>query len=416
MDHSPSGKVEEFRTRVRQFLADHLPGQWPGVGALAGEERAEFVVRWRALLAEHRLLGIGWPEEYGGAGHGPAENGALQEEFVRVGVPLLPLPSDTFGLNLIGPTILHWGTEFQKSYFLPRILSGDVRFAQGYSEPEAGSDLFGLTTSARLEDGRWIVNGHKVWQSDCEHANWIFVLVRTDTELPKSRSLSLLLLPLDQPGVLVRPIRAMTGQEEFCEVFFDNAVTDAVNIVGQRGQGSHVAASLLGFERSASAAAMHALLRVELDRLVALVRERGRASDPLIRQRIAWCHSKVEILALFVARFLSGTAAGTTPGPESSILKLFESEYHTAATELAMDVLGSAGLARTGPLSTPGRGAAPLGTPNSARAWQGAYLNARAATIYGGSSQIQRTTIGERILGLPREPKPDTRRWTEMAP
>ena len=250
------------------------------------------------------------------------------------------------------------------------------------------------------------MNGQKVWQTEGDKANWIFVLARTEPDAPKAKGISMLLVPIVEPGVLVRPIRAITGDEEFCEVFFDDARTAADNIVGGRGEGVSVTMTLLGFERGAASGAQYVEFRLELERLVALAREHGRADDPLIRQRVAWCYSKVEILRLLGLRVLTAAAQGRAPGPESSMLKLYWSEYRSRATELAMDILGPAGMVTSGAAGVASLGPEPLGAPNSIPAWQNGYLATRAATIYGGSSQIQRNTLGERVLGLPREPRP----------
>ncbi|TDC97609.1 acyl-CoA dehydrogenase family protein [Actinomadura sp. 7K507] len=406
MDLASAPRTEAFRRDVRRFLAERLPPGWRGIGALSAAERAEFRPRWRETLREHGFLGIAWPKEYGGAGLPMTEQYALQEEFAVAGAPLLPLASDPFGFSLIGPTILRWGTEEQKRHFIPRILSGEHRWAQGYSEPGAGSDLFALRTSASLVDGSWAVNGQKVWQTAGDSANWIFVLARTEPDASRSRGLSLLLVPIDQPGVDVRPIRTMTGEAEFCEVFFTGARTDASHIVGPRGGGAKVALTLLGYERGAASGALYAGYRIELERLAELIRERGLDADPQIRERFAWCWSKVEILRVLGLKTLAVADSGAAPGPESSILKLYSAEYHARVTELAMDVLGTDAMVRSGPPGVSTVGADPLGSPNSPAAWQHAFLTARAGTIYGGSSQIQRTTLGERVLGLPREPRP----------
>ncbi|MFC5744382.1 acyl-CoA dehydrogenase family protein [Actinomadura rugatobispora] len=408
MDLAGTPETEAFRRRVRGFLAERLPPGWRGIGALSAAERAEFRPRWRETLREHGYLGIAWPKEYGGAGLTVLEQYALQEEFVNAGVPLLPLPSDPFGFSLIGPTILHWGTEEQKRHFIPRILSGEHRWAQGYSEPGAGSDLFALRTSASLEDGAWVVNGQKVWQTAGDSANWMFVLARTEPGAARARGLSLLLVPTEQPGVDVRPIRTMTGEAEFCEVFFSGARTDAAHVVGPRGGGAKVALTLLGYERGAASGALYAGYRIELERLAEMVRERALDADPRVRQRLAWCWSKVEILRILGLKTLAAAHSGAAPGPESSILKLYSAEYHARVTELAMDVLGMDAMVGSGPPGVATVGADPLGSPNSPSAWQRAFLTARAGTIYGGSSQIQRTTLGERVLGLPREPRAES--------
>ena len=406
MDLRPLPETEEYRARVRAFLKEHLPADWQGVGALSADEREQFLPRWRETLRSNGYLGVAWPKEYGGAGLSVLEQSTLQQEFVRAGVPVLPMPSDSFGFNLIGPTLLHWGTQEQKDFFIPRILSGEHRWAQGYSEPEAGSDLFGLRTRGVVDGDEWVIDGQKLWQTAGAAATWIFILARTEPDAQKAKGLSFLLVPMEQEGVEVRLIRTMTGEAEFCEVFLNSARTSVGNIVGPRGAGAHVALTLLGYERGSASGAMYASHTIELDRLIELARLHGADADPQIRQRLAWCYSKVQIISYLGMRTMTSALTGAPPGPESSMQKLYVSEYHTRVTELAMDILGMAGTVRSGDPAVASLGADPLGAPNSPAAWQNVYLRSRAATIYGGSSQIQRNTLGERVLGLPREPRP----------
>jgi alkylation response protein AidB-like acyl-CoA dehydrogenase len=406
MDLSFDDDLAEFRAGVRAFLGENLPADWAGLGALSADERADFLPRWRETLREHRYLGLSWPASYGGAGLSAVEQHVVQEEFTRYGAPLLPLPSDLFNLALLGPTLLVCGTEGQKQHFIPRMLRGEYRFAQGFSEPDAGSDLFSLRTRAVLSEGEWVINGQKVWQTDADAANWLFVLARTEPGAPRAKGISMLLVPIDQPGVLVRPIRSMTGENEFCEVFLDDARTAEAHVVGGRGAGAAATMTLLGFERSAASGSLYTEYRIELERLVRLSRQNGREHDPAIRQRIGWCHTQVEAIKLLGLRALTRAQEGGAPGAESSLIKLHETVYHAAVTELAMDILGPAGLVRTGSPAVASLGPDPLGAPNTPAAWQHVYMTARAATIYGGSSQIQRNTLGERVLGLPRDARP----------
>jgi hypothetical protein len=408
MDLTPSEATEKYRAEVVKFLTENLPADWAGEGALSVQERAEFMPRWRELLLKNAYLGLKWPVEYGGAGLGPMELYVVQEEFARAGVPTLPMPSDLFGFLLIGPTLMERGTPEQRERFIPKILSGEYRFAQGFSEPEAGSDLFGLRTRGVIDGNEWVINGQKVWQTSGDAANWIFVLVRTEPDAPKAKGISMLLVPIEQPGVTVRPIRSMTGEAEFCEVFFDDARTSVENIVGERGEGASVTMTLLGFERGAVDGSKYIEHHDELLRLIDLVVEHGHRDDPLVRQRLAWCHSKVEIMRLLGLRALTTALSGEPPGAQSSLLKIYISQFEAALTELAMDVLGAEGLVRTGEPGVASLGPDPLGSPNSPNAWQNVYMTARAATIYGGSAQIQRNTLAERVLGLPREPQPAT--------
>lgn len=395
--------LSALRDRVHQFLSDQLPSDWEGIGALAPDERAEFRTRWRRALLDHGYLGISWPREYGGRGFTVVEEALVQEKFSQAGVPLLPFRWDMSGMSLLGPTLLQWGSEAQRREYLPRILSGEDRWCQGYSEPDAGSDLFSLRTTGVVSNRSWMINGQKTWTSHGDEANWIFALVRTEPDAPNSTALSFLLIPLDQPGVDVRPVTTMTGDKEFSEVFFTDASTDLSRIVGERGQGVAVAMSLLGHERSTSAGAKHVGYAVELRRLVELVEERGLSEDTHVRQELAAAHGRIEIMRIYGGKSLAARAAGRPPGAESSLLKLLEAEHHQRVTEFAMEVLGQDAIVRSGPRGIGGLNAEPLGSSNSPNAWQTQYLYARAKTIYGGSAQIQLNTIGERILGLPRE-------------
>src|ERR1700739_925488 len=210
---------DAFRSRVRSLIADFVPPQWQGIGALNADDRGVVLTRWRECLRDHGLLAAGWPTRYGGAGLGVAEESILAEECVLAGLPSTPHPNDAFGFGLLGPTLLHWGDDAQKEYFLPRTISGEIRWAQGYSEPEAGSDLFGLRTPAVARDDQSIINGHKIWQTAGLTANWIFALVRTDPAAVRSRAISFLLIPLDQPGVEVRGIKNIAGITDFDDAF-----------------------------------------------------------------------------------------------------------------------------------------------------------------------------------------------------
>lgn len=405
MDLTYSPAAEQYRAELRAFLAEQLPDGWAGLGALDHAEAERFLRDWRQALYESRRLAAHWPAAYGGGGRTPEETAVHVEELGRHGLPFRPFSTDAFGIELLGNTLLHWGSEEQKRHFLPRVLSGEDRWCQGYSEPEAGSDLASLRTRAQLRDGEWVLNGQKIWVTSAHEANWIFVLARTDREAPPHRGISLLLVPLAQEGIEVRPIPMLHGVPEFNEVFFSDARAPEANVVGGVNNGWTVALTLLGFERGALATHAAVSSRVELDRLTALAKERGRDRDPLIRQRLAWCHSKVEIQRYLALRAVTAMADGGKPGPDSSISKLYGAEYDQAVTELALDVLG---MDATAPTGAPGHHplkAQPLGTPNSSRAWADTFLGVRAGTIYGGASQIQRNIIGESVLGLPREPR-----------
>ncbi|MEU1271864.1 acyl-CoA dehydrogenase family protein [Streptomyces sp. NPDC005799] len=404
MDISYPPETETFRAEVRAFLDASLPADWNGIGALDEEAAWAFARDWRRRLVERGYLSLTWPEEYGGRGLSKLHQVVLMEELALAGVPF-GLPQDTFGVKMLANTLLRWGTEEHKSRFLPRILSGEDTWCQGYSEPDAGSDLASLKTRAVRDGDEWVIDGQKVWTSGAHHSDWIFVLARTNPEAPKHRGISFLLVPLDQPGVEVRPFRMMSGQLHFNEVFFDGARTRADLVIGGVDNGWTVAQSLLGVERGEEAATNPILFRAEVERLVELARQYGKDRDPVIRQRIAWCWSKVEIMRCLGYRILTGWLKGAEPGPESSIAKLYWSEYHTEVTDLAMDIMGLHGQVPVGrpPLRTY-RTDDP-GAANSSASWSTTYLIARSGTIYAGTSQVQRNILAEKVLGLPREPR-----------
>jgi alkylation response protein AidB-like acyl-CoA dehydrogenase len=405
-------QAETFRETVRAFLAQNLPPGWRGVGALDGEAVQVFTCRWREVLYDNKLLAPSWPIEYGGAGLTLLERVVLSEEFNRAGVPTGG-PNDRFGIQLLGNTLIEWGTDEQKQKFLPRILSGEDRWCQGYSEPEAGSDLGNLGCRAELDGDEWVLNGQKVWTSVAHLANWIFVLTRTNPYAAKHRGITFLLVPMDQPGVSVRPIRMMTGGAEFNETFFTNARTPVSNVVGSVDAGWAVAMALLGHERGEAAATFPLMFRAELDRLIRLARERARTTDPQVRQWLAWCYTKVELMRYLGMRSLTRYLAGEAPGPETSLIKCLWSEYHQKATELAVDLLGADGMVPSG---RPASGSFPVddpGAPNDSASWVGSFMVARAGTIYAGTSEIQRNIAAEMILGLPKEPTRPQGSWRE---
>jgi alkylation response protein AidB-like acyl-CoA dehydrogenase len=388
---------------VRAFLRDNLPADWSGIGALSAQEYAAFIEEWRTCLVRQGYLAPAWPVEYGGGGYTSLEASVLAGEFARAGVPIGG-PNDEIGIDLFGNTVLKWGTEQQRAYYLPRVISGADRWCQGYSEPDAGSDLAALTCRAHLDGDEWVIDGQKIWTSRAMTADWIFLLVRTDADAPKHRGLSFLLCPLDQPGVEVWPIQMMSGAREFCQVFFTGARTAAGNIIGAPGQGWSVGLTLLAHERGSSAITMPIIFRTELDRLMQLARECGANRDPLIRQRLAASYTRVEALRFLGLRTVDALSRGDELGVEASIFKVCWSEHHKEVTELALSILGPRALTPTGrkPLSAI-RTDEP-GAPNSSMSWVDVFFNARAGTIYAGTSEIQRNILGERMLGLPREP------------
>jgi len=406
MDLEYTAGVESFRASVRSFIGDRLPAGWEGFGALEGHEFDVFCREWRQTLAARGYLAPSWPVEYGGAGLDAVEAVVLAEELQRARVPSGG-PNDAFGVRLLGNTIIRWGTEEQRRRLLPRILSGEDSWCQGYSEPDAGSDLANLRCRAELDGDHWIINGQKLWTTAARSANWIFLLARTDPDSRRHRGISFLLCPLDQAGVEIRPITMMSGEDEFNEVFFSGARTDKENVIGAVGAGWDVAMTLLGFERGATAAVLHLRFRDEFARLRALATQTGAARVPAVRQRLARRFAELEIMRFAGYRALTTVVNGQEPGPEASISKLLWSQYHQRLTELAVDVLGAAALAPTGRRPSSQIGTDDLGAPvGSTASWIDVFLNARAGTLYQGTSEIQRNTLAERVLGLPREPRP----------
>ena len=413
MDPTYPAEAEAYREKIRAFLAEHLPPNWKGIGGLEETARTRFVSDWREILADNQLLAMSWPTEVGGGGLSSMESVIVHEEFTKAGVPT-GSPNDGFGITMVGNTLLAWGTEAQQQHFLPRILSGEDTWCQGYSEPNSGSDLANLGTRAELDGDEWMINGQKIWTSGAQEANWIFVLCRTNADAPKHQGISFLLCPMDQPGIEIRPIKNMAAKSHFNEVFFTDARTAVGNVVGEVNNGWAVANTLLGFERGAGATTTSIAFREELDLLAELAREHDKLDDPIIRQRIAWCHSKVEVMRYLGMRALTSFLAGESPGPESSISKLNWSEYHTVVTELSLDILGAEGTVVQGDAGGSSISTADPGSPNTSARWEAVFLRARAGTIYAGTSQVQRNIMGERVLGLPKEPRADGGPWREL--
>ena len=398
--------VEAFRDEVRQAIHEELPHDFGGVGSITDRaEATAFVEAWRATLYRRGLLGITWPKEFGGRELSRLHQVVLVEELARVGVPY-GAPYDTYSLKMLGNTLVRYGSAAQKLRFLPRILSGEEHWCQGYSEPDAGSDLASLRTRAVAGDGEWVIDGQKIWTSHAFDAQWCFVLARTTPGATGHRGISFLLVPMAQPGVEVRGIRQMTGASDFCEVFFTGARTAADNVVGEVGDGWRVAMSLLGHERGEEAATNPLLFRAELDRLIVLARERGLTQDPVVRQRLADALVRVEVMRTLGYRVLSGVASGGELGAAASVSKLYWSEYHQRVTSLAEDLLGMDGQILHGrsPLRAY-RADDPGVPPDSTASWAGVWMNAIAGTIYAGTSEVQRNILAETVLGLPREPR-----------
>jgi len=392
MDFTFSEADEAFRAGVRAWLSEHLVGEFATLAAshdLGAGPQLETRKAWERELASGGWVGMGWPTEYGGRDLPLTQQLIFHEEYVRAGGPTRV---SFFGEELLGPTLMMFGTEDQKQRFIPPILGAEEFWCQGFSEPDAGSDLANVKTTAALDGDEWVINGQKVWTSLGHMADWIFAVCRTDpTPAKKHEGISLLLCPVDQPGVEMRPITQITGDAEFNEVFFTDARTTADMVVGPVGQGWKVVMATLGFERGTAFLGEQLSWRRELDGLLELVRTRGLAGDPVIRQRWADAYIGLELIRLNGLRTVTQLIRGRTPGPEASIGKLHWSTWRQRLGILAMAVLGPEGL---------------VVADDGLDEGQHTFLFSRGQTIYAGSSEIQRNIIGERVLDLPREPSP----------
>ena len=395
--------AEAFRVEVRTFLATNLPTGWKGLGALDCDEASAFIDRWRRTLAAHGLIGITWPVEYGGGGRPKLHQVVLAEEFARVGVPIYRV-ADTTSVKMLGNTLVRWGTDEQKRRYLPGIISGEATWVQGYSEPESGSDLASIRLRAELDGDEWVLNGQKIWTSRGMDGTGIFLLARTDPAAAQHRGITFMLCEFPNPGVEVRPITSLTGDNEFCEVFFTDARIPAGNVLGGINEGWKIANSLLGLERGEEAATNPIFFRAELDRLVQLAHDVGKADDPVVRDRLAWCYTKVETMRFLGYRILTQVVQEGTIGPAASISKLYWSEYHQQAADLAMSLLGANAMVRNGRRPHKHFRTDEPGADNTSNSWIDVFLlNARSGTVYAGTSEIQRNILAENILGLPKQ-------------
>jgi alkylation response protein AidB-like acyl-CoA dehydrogenase len=368
------------------------------------DEADAFSVAWRQVLSENGLVGITFPKEYGGMGRSKLDQIVLAQELTRARVPAGRV-TDTTSVKMLGNTLVKWGTEAQKRRYIPRIVSGEDVWVQGYSEPNAGSDLASLSLRAVRDGGEFVLNGQKIWTSRGLEGTGIFVLARSNPDVAKHRGITFLLCALDAPGVEVRPIRTLTGDAEFCEVFFTDARVPLSNVVGQVDGGWAVATSLLSHERGEEAATNPILFRAELERIVALARERGLERDPVVRDRLAWCHTRVEVMRYLGYRIITQYLREGDLGPAASVSKLYWSEYHQVAVDLALSLLGAAATVREGRRPYRHFRTDEPGAGNTSNSWIDVFLlNARSGTVYAGTSQIQRNILAEAILGLPKEP------------
>lgn len=382
-------ELKAFREEAASWLNEQLAGPFKAIRGQTNQvDNVELRRAWEAALGEARWSVIGWPEQWGGRGASIAQQIIFAEEYARAKGPPR---AGHLGVELLGPTLIAMGTEEQKARFLPDIASGKAIWCQGYSEPGAGSDLANVKTKARLEGDRYIIDGQKIWTSMGTIADWCFVVARTQPGSVGNKGLSFLMVPMDQPGVTPRPIRQMTGEAEFAEVFFDGAEALAIDRIGEEGEGWKVAMALLGFERGVSTLAQQMQFKNELDDIIAIAKANGKATDPLTRQKIATAHAGLKIMRYNALRMLSGGEANPELTGAAYTYKLYWSRWHVALGDLAMAVMGQEGEIgindeRMGSLTT-------------------MHLMSRSDTIYAGTDQIQRNIIAERGLAMPREPR-----------
>lgn len=387
LDFTPSD--EAFRVEVANWLKTNLTGQYEHVRYRGGpgddEAFVELRKKWEKVLGQAGWIGLSWPEEYGGKNLSLSQQMIFNEEYARAGGPGR---AGHIGETLLAPTLISLGTSQQKERFLPKIRKGEEFWCQGYSEPNAGSDLANISTRASLENGKWIINGQKIWTSLARDADWCFLIARAMLESKRREGLVYLLVPLNQSGVTIRPIVQMTGSSEFNEVFFDNAVTDADNIVGEVGGGWKVAMATLSFERGASTLGQQMQFKNELKLIVEEAKRTGAMQDPIIRQKIAKAWGGLKIMRMHALRML-GDGKDPKLGREAYISKIYWATWHRDLGELAMEVMGD--------------DAERLSNDGELHRLQKLFLFSRADTIYAGTNQIQRNIIAERALGLPRD-------------
>jgi alkylation response protein AidB-like acyl-CoA dehydrogenase len=385
---------EEFRADVREWLKANLTGPFAGLRGAGGpgreHERYAERLAWNRHLAAAGWTCLGWPAEHGGRGATLEQQVIFHEEYARADAPARV---SIVGEELLGPTLIAFGTPEQKKRFLPPIKAVTELWCQGYSEPGAGSDLAAVATRAELVKGdgevggQWLITGQKVWTSLAHLADWCFVLARTEPGSQRSQGLSYLLVPMRQPGVTVRPITQLTGTSEFNEVFFDGARTDAAHVVGEPGDGWRIAKATLAIERGAAMLGQQVGFRRELENLLEQARRTPAGTDPLLRDQLARAWIGLEVIRAYALDTL-----GENNDTEASVLKILWSRWHRALGELAMEVRGAESLVARA-------------EPYDLDEWQRLFLFSRADTIYGGSDEIQRNIIASRALGLPRSEK-----------
>ena len=389
MDLRFSPEDEQYRLKLRTWLEANLPTEAP-----PSDQDADFAFRrdWQRKLYDGGWVGINWPTEYGGQGATLIQQAIYAQEMTRARAPQ---PANGLGIGIVGPTLMEHGTEAQKQRYIPKILNADEIWCQGFSEPNSGSDLASLQTKAVLDGDDFVVNGQKIWTSLGQYADWCILLVRTDTDAPKHRGISYLLVDMHSPGLTVRPLKQITGNSEFNETFFDNVRVPKQNLIGGLNEGWRIAMTTLTYERGISSLATQVRIKQQLDTMIHYAGKTRRnggtlSEDPLLRQDLAQAHIRVEIMLLNLYRGITSRLRGQPPGPEASLDKLYWSELDKWMQELGMSLQG--------PYSQlmEGSGHAVAGN------WQYNFLRSRAGTIYSGTSEIQKNIIGERVLGLPK--------------
>jgi alkylation response protein AidB-like acyl-CoA dehydrogenase len=393
MDLNLSAEEMQFRDEFRAWLEANVPKDWPEWREKPLEESFPYLRAWQRKLYEGGWAAVSWPKEYGGRSATLMQQAIFWEEMARVEAPPM---ANSLGLGLIGPTIIAYGTEAQKKRFVPKILSAEEIWCQGFSEPNAGSDLASLQMEAVLDRSDYVVNGQKVWTSYGWIGDWCELVVRTDPNVPKHKGLTVLLVDMKSKGVEVRPLRQVTGESEFNEIFFRDVRVPGESVLGKVNDGWNVAVSTLMHERGSYGARLHLLFKRNINRLIELartVRRNGHsaAEDPLMRQKLAQCYAEIEIMRLNQLRAFSRITATGIPGPEGSIQKIFWSELNQRVQQLAQELLGPYGQLMKGD---------PEAIDNGL--WSYGYLRSRGNTIEAGTSEIQRNIIGHFVLGLPR--------------
>jgi alkylation response protein AidB-like acyl-CoA dehydrogenase len=379
---------ESFRHEVRSWLDRSLPSEWrhSGVGGYREDDETEIQREWQRRLYEGGWLKLGWPEEAGGRPATPVMQAIYQEEMAQAGAPII---LGRLGVSLLAPSLLVHGSDWQKQAYVEKILSGELIFCQGFSEPDAGSDLAGLRARAEHRDGKWILDGQKTWSSGAHYADKSFLLARTDAQVEPHRGIGFFLVDMRQPGVEVRRIKQMTGGGEFCEIFLSGATVDDRDLVGDPSAGWKIAMTVFGFERGGLAQA--ARFERAVQQLAQLARERGAGADAATRQKVAQAQIEAHVFRLIGLRNLTKAQHGQAPGPEASLTKLYWSEMDQRLQETAVGVQGLYGALA---------GESPFALEDGR--WQSGWMWSQAETIYAGSSEIQRNIIAERVLGLPR--------------